>query len=120
MKQTQDKNNKRSTSMHKSNTFPVYYECHSLLENPRILPNKDINFGIISNFESSKQTHERYTLDEGVQSKRKRKPCSYTQSINDNTDHLKDEDDIVLTQTDSQLDFHGKLEIIWKICRMKM
>ena len=107
VKRTADKN-----SMHKSNTFPSHHEFHSLLEKPRILRNKEFNFGSISNVDASKRTHERCTVDKGGQFKRKRKPCYYTRSIHDNNDHFKDEDDIVLTQTDSHLDFHGKLEMI--------
>ena len=112
MKRTADDNNKTSKSMHKSNTFPSRHQCHSLLEKPQIRLNKEFNCGSISNADGSNQTHERCTVDEDIQIKRKRKPWSYIRSINDNNAHFKEGNDIVLTQTDSHLDFHGKLEMI--------
>ena len=104
----QNYHTKSLRSIRKSNTFPSHQESHSLLDKPGILLHKESNFGSISIAVASKQSKEKRTVDEN-QIKGETKVCS--KFLSDNSNRLNDEDDVTLTQTDSHLDFHGKLEI---------
>ena len=110
VKRTNNTNFRKSKTIHKCKTFPSPHECHSLLETPGLLLNKECSFGSISSTVSPNKDQKGDTFN-GIQVlKTKRKYCSYTRTADDSMDEQKD--DSVLTPIDNHLEFHGKVEII--------